>query len=55
MMSPVLAMAIGIVVMLLLIIFTRLHPFPALIISLMMIAFHLLAGGLRDALDTRTY
>ncbi len=29
--------------------------FPALIISLMMIAFHLLAGGLRDALDTRTY
>lgn len=29
--------------------------FPALVISLMMIAFHLLAGGLRDALDTRTY
>ncbi|MBQ6293534.1 MAG: ABC transporter permease [Lachnospiraceae bacterium] len=29
--------------------------FPALIISLMMIAFHLLSNGLRDALDTKTY
>lgn len=29
--------------------------FPALVISMMMIAFHLMAGGLRDALDTRTY
>lgn len=29
--------------------------FPALIVSLMMIAFHMLAGGLRDALDTRIY
>ena len=29
--------------------------FPALVVSLMMIAFHLLAGGLRDALDTKTY
>ena len=29
--------------------------FPALILSLMMIAFHLLGIGLRDALDTRSY
>lgn len=29
--------------------------FPAFVISLMMIAFHLLSNGLRDALDTRTY
>ena len=29
--------------------------FPALIISLMMIAFHLLSNGLRDALDTKSY
>ena len=29
--------------------------FPALIISLMMIAFHLLSNGLRDALDPKTY
>lgn len=29
--------------------------FPALIISLMMIAFHLLSNGLREALDTKIY
>lgn len=37
-MSPVLAMIIGIVIMMLLIIKTRLHPFPAMIISAILIA-----------------
>ena len=52
MMSPVLAMAIGIVVMLLLIIFTRLHPFPALIISAILIA--ILAMPIGDVINTVT-
>ena len=52
MMSPVLAMAIGIVVMLLLIIFTRLHPFPALIISAILIA--VLAMQIGDVINTVT-
>ena len=52
MMSPVLAMAIGIVVMLLLIIFTRLHPFPALIISAILIA--VLAMPIGDVINTVT-
>ena len=38
MLSPVLAMAIGIVVMMLLIIFTKMHAFPSLIISAILIA-----------------
>ena len=37
MLGPVLAMAIGIVVMLVLIIFTKLHAFPSLIISAILI------------------
>lgn len=41
-MSPVLAMAIGIIVMLALVIFTRMHAFPSLIISAILIA--ILAG-----------
>jgi GntP family gluconate:H+ symporter len=52
MMSPVLAMAIGIVVMLLLIIFTRMHAFPALIISAVLIA--LLAMPVGDVINTVT-
>ena len=41
-MSPVLAMTIGIIVMLVLVIFTRMHAFPSLIISAILIA--ILAG-----------
>ncbi len=52
MMSPVLAMAIGIVVMLLLIIFTRMHAFPALIISAILIA--ILAMPVGKVIDTVT-
>ena len=52
MMSPVLAMAIGIVVMLLLIIFTRMHAFPALIISAVLIA--ILAMPVGDVINTVT-
>lgn len=52
MLSPVLAMAIGIVVMLLLIIFTRMHAFPALIISAILIA--LLAMPIGDVINTVT-
>ena len=52
MMSPVLAMAIGIVVMLLLIIFTRMHAFPALIISAILIA--ILAMPVGDVINTVT-
>lgn len=37
-MNPVLAMIIGIVIMMVLIIKTRLHPFPAMIISAILIA-----------------
>lgn len=52
MLSPVLAMAIGIVVMLVLIIFTRMHAFPALIISAILIA--LLAMPIGDVINTVT-
>ena len=38
MLNPVLAMAIGIVVMMVLIIFTKMHAFPSLIISAILIA-----------------
>jgi len=38
MLSPVLAMAIGIVVMMVLIIFTRMHAFPSLIVAALLIA-----------------
>ncbi len=51
-MSPVLAMAIGIVVMLVLIIFTKLHAFPSLIISAVLIA--VLAMPLSDVINTVT-
>ncbi|MBR3036239.1 MAG: GntP family permease [Lachnospiraceae bacterium] len=51
-MSPVLAMAIGIVVMLVLIIFTKLHAFPSLIISAVLIA--ILAMPLTDVINTVT-
>ena len=37
-MNPVLAMIIGVVVMMALIIFTRMHAFPSLIISELLIA-----------------
>ena len=52
MLNPVLAMAIGIVVMLVLIIFTRLHAFPSLIISAILIA--LLAMPIGDVINTVT-
>ncbi len=52
MLNPVLAMAIGIVVMLVLIIFTRLHAFPSLIISAILIA--LLAMPVGDVINTVT-
>ena len=52
MLNPVLAMAIGIVVMLLLIIFTRLHAFPSLIISAILIA--ILAMPIGDVINTVT-
>ena len=38
MLHPVLAMAIGIAIMMLLIIFTKMHAFPSLIISAILIA-----------------
>lgn len=38
MLNPVLAMLIGIIVMMLLIIFTKMHAFPSLIISAVLIA-----------------
>ena len=38
MFSPVIAMWIGIIVMMVLIIFTKVHPFPSLIISAILIA-----------------
>ena len=37
-MNPIVAMLIGIVVMLVLVIFTRMHAFPTLIISAVLIA-----------------
>lgn len=52
MLNPVLAMAIGIVVMLVLIIFTKLHAFPSLIISAILIA--LLAMPVGDVINTVT-
>lgn len=52
MLPPVLAMAIGIVVMLVLIIFTRMHAFPSLIISAILIA--LLAMPIGDVINTVT-
>ena len=52
MLNPVLAMAIGIVVMLVLIIFTRMHAFPSLIISAILIA--LLSMPLSDVINTVT-
>ena len=52
MLSPVLAMAIGIVVMLVLIIFTKLHAFPSLIISAILIG--VLAMPLPDVINTVT-
>ena len=52
MLNPVLAMAIGIVVMLVLIIFTKLHAFPSLIISAILIA--LLAMPIGDVINTVT-
>ncbi|MBQ9562802.1 MAG: GntP family permease [Lachnospiraceae bacterium] len=52
MLNPVLAMAIGIVVMLVLIIFTRMHAFPSLIISAILIA--LLSMPITDVIGTVT-
>jgi len=52
MLNPVLAMLIGIIVMLVLIIFTKLHAFPSLIISAVLIA--LLAMPITDVINTVT-
>ncbi len=52
MLNPVLAMAIGIIVMLVLIIFTKLHAFPSLIISAILIA--VLAMPIGDVINTVT-
>lgn len=55
MLHPVLAMAIGIVVMMLLIIFTKMHAFPSLIISAILIAILAMPFGSGDAIvDTLT-
>lgn len=52
-MSPVIAMLIGIAVMMILIIFTRLHPFPCLVAAALIIA--LLSGmAPKDAISTVT-
>lgn len=52
-MSPIIAMLIGIAVMLVLIIFTRIHAFPSLIISAVLIA--VLSGmSLSDSISTVT-
>ena len=50
MLHPVLAMAIGIVVMMLLIIFTKMHAFPSLIISAILIAVLAMPFGSVDSL-----
>ena len=44
-MNPVVAMLIGIIVMMLLIIFTKMHAFPSLIISAILIAFPVYSAG----------
>ena len=50
MLHPVLAMAIGIVVMMVLIIFTKMHAFPSLIISAILIAVLAMPFGSVDSL-----
>ena len=50
MLHPVLAMAIGIVVMMALIIFTKMHAFPSLIISAILIAVLAMPFGSVDSL-----
>ena len=55
MLHPVLAMAIGIVVMMLLVIFTKMHAFPSLIISAILIAVLAMPFGPEGAVvDTLT-
>ena len=55
MLHPVLAMAIGILVMMLLIIFTKMHAFPSLIISAILIAVFAMPFGPEGAVvDTLT-
>ena len=55
MLHPVLAMAIGIAVMMLLIIFTKMHAFPSLIISAILIAVLAMPFGPEGAIvDTLT-
>ena len=53
MLNPVMAMTIGIIVMMVLIIFTKMHAFPSLIISAILIAVLAMPFGPEGALLQR--